>query len=103
MAPRVRVASLVALVAAAAAMLTVGAAVLQSRDDPSTRPTPVARACPSGPPLRLDLGVRDDPEARALSRASGLYAGGRQANARRVFARFGSLEARVGAALARWP
>lgn len=103
MAPRLRVASLVAAAAAGAAALTVGATVLQSRDDPGPPPPQAARGCPSGPPLRLDLGVREDPEGRALSRASGLYARGRRADAGRVFARFGSLEALVGAALARWP
>jgi tetratricopeptide (TPR) repeat protein len=55
------------------------------------------------PPLMLDLGVRDDAEARARRRAAALSDRGRRAEAVRVFARFGSVDARVGAALASWP
>ena len=55
------------------------------------------------PPLALDLGVRDDPEARALRRALALYGDGKRARAGAVFARYGSLEARVGRELAAWP
>ena len=47
--------------------------------------------------------MRTDPEAVALRRASTLYARGNAAGAARVFARYGSLEAQLGAALAAWP
>lgn len=55
------------------------------------------------PPLVLDLGVRVDREARALRQAAALYAKGDAAAARTAFATHGSLEAKVGAALATWP
>ena len=62
------------------------------------------------PPLVLDLGVRDDPEARALRRAERLYAGrsgprGQEARtaAGRIFQRYRSPEAQIGAALSGWP
>jgi tetratricopeptide (TPR) repeat protein len=53
--------------------------------------------------LTLELGVRADPEAVALRRAARLYADGRRAAAGREFARFDSLEARVGQAFSAWP
>lgn len=95
--------AIVAAAAALAATIAVGAAVL-----PGTEPAPPASAGPAtpragAPPLVLDLGVRDDAEARALGRAAALYAQGRRAGALAVFERHGSLEARVGAAFARWP
>ncbi|HXG76919.1 MAG TPA: hypothetical protein VNJ53_10145, partial [Gaiellaceae bacterium] len=55
------------------------------------------------PPLSLALGFREDAEARDLRRASALYARGRLADAAPLFARHDSLEAKVGAAYARWP
>lgn len=55
------------------------------------------------PPLLLDLGVRDDREARELRRALGLYQRGRRAAARRLFARHDSLNAQVALAVAAWP
>ena len=51
----------------------------------------------------LDLGVRDDAEARDLRRAAALYEAGRRGEARRLFARHDSLEAKLGAAFAAWP
>jgi tetratricopeptide (TPR) repeat protein len=53
--------------------------------------------------LVLDFGVRTDAEASALRRAAALYGKGRQREAGAVFARYDSLEARVGAAVAGWP
>jgi tetratricopeptide (TPR) repeat protein len=53
--------------------------------------------------LTLELGVRADEEAVALRRASRLYADGKRSEAARAFARFDSLEARVGQAFASWP
>ena len=59
---------------------------------------------PGGPPpLELDLGVRTDPEAIALRRANALYDRGERAAAARVFARYHSLPAQLGAAIATWP
>jgi tetratricopeptide (TPR) repeat protein len=55
------------------------------------------------PPLAFDLGVRVDPEARSLRRAEGLYAKKQRAAAGRIFARYDSPAARVGAAFASWP
>lgn len=65
------------------------------------------------PPLILDLGVRDDAEARALRRAEGLYDEARtdpepgsqkqRAAAGRIFARYDSPAARIGVAFAAWP
>ena len=55
------------------------------------------------PPLELDLGVRADPEAVALRQASTLYAKGNAAAAARIFGRYSSPEAQVGAAFAAWP
>lgn len=53
--------------------------------------------------MTLELGLRTDPEARALRRAATEYAGGRHGRAARDFARHDSVEARVGEAFARWP
>ena len=95
---RARLYAIVAACAVAAAGLTVGVTL-------ATRtPTPKRPAGQAGsPPLVLDLGVRTDPEAVALRRASNLYDGGKLAQAAPIFARYGSLEAQVGTALANWP
>jgi tetratricopeptide (TPR) repeat protein len=55
------------------------------------------------PPLSLDLGVRVDPEAVDLRKAVGLYEAGKRAEARTLFDRHNSLEARIGSAFSRWP
>ena len=47
--------------------------------------------------------MRDDAEARDLRRAAALHNADRFAEARRLFARHDSLEAKVGAAFAGWP
>ena len=98
MSPRLRVYAIVAACAVAAAGLTVGVTL-------ATRTTvPKPRTARSGsPPLVLDLGVRTDPEAVALRRASGLYDTGKTRDAGRIFGRYRSPEAEVGAALAGWP
>lgn len=90
---RTRVRLIVAGIAVAAAAATVGLVAL-TRDS-----KPAAEA----PPLYLNLGVRDDAEARALRRAATLYNDGDRVGARAVFERFSSPEAKVGAALASWP
>lgn len=101
MSPRTRVGLIVALAAALSVAVTVGAVVLQSGGD---EPAAAAAQRPQGaPPLLLDLGVRADPEAQALREAERLWQDGRHEDARAVFARYDSADARVGAALARWP
>src|SRR6266516_2255181 len=96
--PRLRVYAVVAVCAAAAAGLTVGVTL-------ATRTTPPKKATtPKGlPPLVLDLGVRIDPEAVALRRAASLFDRGQAQSAAVIFARYHSVEAEVGAALASWP
>ncbi|HEV8249569.1 MAG TPA: hypothetical protein VGQ15_06315 [Gaiellaceae bacterium] len=97
MSPRVRILTLVWVAAAAAAAVVIGATLLQSHDSS-------ASDVPEGnPPLLLDLGLRQDREARDLRRAVRLYADGDADAAARVFARYRSMDARVGQALAGWP
>jgi tetratricopeptide (TPR) repeat protein len=99
--PRLRIVLIVALAAAAAVGVTVGVTLATRGGKHETATTPSLR--PGAPPLLLDLGVRTDPEARALRRAAALYTRDRRRAAGRIFARYHSLEARVGAALAAWP
>lgn len=99
--PVVRVAALTAVAASAAAALAVGLAAVQSEPVGEAAPRAVPRA--GVPPLTLELGVRDDAEAVALRRATALYADGKRVAAGETFARFRSLEARVGQAFAAWP
>jgi tetratricopeptide (TPR) repeat protein len=95
------VAALVASLAGAAGVVAAGGALLQDGGGASL---PGPQAKPSGPPpLLLDLGVRDDAEARELRRAEQLVADGKRPAAAAVFARHDSTEALVGLALARWP
>ena len=103
MSPRTRVALLVALAAAAAAAATVAATVLiWGGDSHAARQSVGLR--PGAPPFLLDeLGLRNDGDARRLRRAQQLYSRGDRAAAARLLAGDASLEARVGAALARWP
>jgi Flp pilus assembly protein TadD len=103
MSPRARVAVAVSVLAAAAAGATVGATVLiWGGDSHAARQSIGLR--PGAPPFLLDeLGVRDDREARKLRGAARLYGRGERAAAGRVLAGDPSLEARVGASLARWP
>jgi Flp pilus assembly protein TadD len=51
----------------------------------------------------MELGVRDDVEAKALRRAHELYADGKRTEAGAVFRRYSSPAAQVGAAFAAWP
>lgn len=95
---RGRIFAFVALAAAVAAGVVV-AGVLATRNH--VPPTPEPRA--GHPPLSLDLGVRTDPEARALRDAQHLYAAKRYDAAGSIFRRYRSPEAQVGAALADWP
>ena len=102
MSPRTRVIAIVASLAATAAVVTVGATVLASSND-EKRETPSAAPRAGAPPIVLDLGVRDDAEARELRRAEALHARGRRAEAAKAFERLNSVDAKVGAAIASWP
>src|SRR5262245_33046302 len=110
MSPRARVFGIVGLVAAGAAGVTVGVTLLTTRGEHRAAPTTTAASRAGRPPLLLDLGVRTDPEARALRGASALYEVGRSRSrpasirqAAAIFRRYRSLEAQVGSALADWP
>ena len=94
----------VAGIAALAAVVVAGAAVLSAEDVPTRETaTRVGKPRQGAPSLVLDLGVRDDAEARDLRQAAGLHNAGRLEEAGRLFARHDSLEAKVGAAFAGWP
>lgn len=104
MSPRTRTSLVVAALALAAAALVAGAAVLSADERDSGAETAVEPQPREGfPPLSLSLGVREDEEARDLRRAAELYEAGRRGEARRIFARYDSLEAKLGAAFASWP
>jgi tetratricopeptide (TPR) repeat protein len=98
---RRRIAGLVALLAVAAVVVVVVEIFSSGGNGSASATQPKPRA--GRPPLSLALGFRADAEARALARASALYSDGRLARAESIFARYRSLEARVGAAYATWP
>lgn len=103
MSPRRRILLLVGA-ACAAAVAVVGVAVISS-DGASTPDDGTSEQAPreGRPPLSFALGFRDDAEARDLSRGAALYANGDVEAAAELFAKHDSLEAKVGAAFARWP
>ena len=101
MSPRTRILVIVGAAAGLAAGGTVALAVITSSDE-EARPQ-AQSGLPGAPPLVLDLGVRVDPEARALRKAEELYSDKRRLAARRIFERYDSPAAEVGAALAAWP
>ena len=104
MSPRARTSLVVALLALLAAVVVAGAAVLSADERGSGAETAVQPQPREGfPRLELSLGVRDDTEARELRRAAELYGAGRRTEAARIFGRFDSLEAKLGAAFAAWP
>ena len=100
MSPRARVSLLVTAAATVAAGVTIAATALTRTELPAE---PVATRRSGVPPLVLDLGLRTDPEARALRQAVAFYESNRRPRARRMFQRFRSVEAQVGAALSAWP
>jgi tetratricopeptide (TPR) repeat protein len=100
MSARTRVYVTVAVVALASAGAAVGVTLLTGQG-PNASAGSRLKGKPL--PLLLDLGVRTDPEARALRRASRLYADGRRADAGRIFGRYDSVPAQIGAVLADWP
>jgi tetratricopeptide (TPR) repeat protein len=100
MSPRARIFVIAGAAACLAAGGTVALAVITSngKGGKEGQPVPLAGA----PPLALDLGVRTDQEARALRRADRLLKK-RRAAAARIFARYDSPAAQIGAAIATWP
>jgi tetratricopeptide (TPR) repeat protein len=101
---RARTTLIVAALAALAAVVVAGAAMLSADERDAGAETAVQPQPREGfPPFVLSLGVRDDAEARELRRAAGLYESGGRDEARRIFERFDSLEAKLGAAFAGWP
>ncbi|HVP74796.1 MAG TPA: hypothetical protein VMS63_02150 [Gaiellaceae bacterium] len=103
MSARTRVLAVVALAAAATVAGVVGVTLLQTRGEHTTAPGAVSAPRKGAPPLELDFGVRSDSEARALARAANLYNAGHRAEAAKLFSRYRSLEAQIGAAFAGWP
>jgi Flp pilus assembly protein TadD len=100
--PRARVWLVVAVAALGAVGAVVGVTLEQTRGGtPSNGAVGAPRK--GVPRLLLDLGVRTDAEARALRRAGSLYDRGRHEAALEIFERYDSLQARIGAAFARWP
>jgi tetratricopeptide (TPR) repeat protein len=97
-----RIVLIVALAAVAAAAAVVGATLLQTRGERTTVPGAVTKPRPGRPPLELAFGVANGPEARALRQAQQLYDGGNVSAAAPIFARYGSLEARIGSAFVAW-
>ena len=94
--PRVYVVT--ALAAVAAAAVTVGATALY--DDP---PANAKGSREGAPPYLLEPALEPTPEQKDLQRAAELYDRDEREAAAKIFARYDSPEARVGAALARWP
>jgi tetratricopeptide (TPR) repeat protein len=101
MSPRARIIVIAGAATCLAAGGTVALAVITSNGKGGSENEPVPLA--GAPPLALDLGVRTDPEARALRRAEGLYTSKRRAAAGRIFSRYQSTAAQIGAAFAGWP
>jgi tetratricopeptide (TPR) repeat protein len=99
--PRARIIVIVVAAACLAVGGTVALAVITSNGKPGndSKPAPLAGT----PPLALDLGLRTDPEAIALRRAERLYSTKHRAAAGRIFARYHSPAAQIGAAFAAWP
>jgi tetratricopeptide (TPR) repeat protein len=89
---------LVGLAAVVASGVVVIGVLATRNDVPSVKPRK------GSPPLALDFGLRADPEARELAKAQTLYDRNHDEKAaKRIFERYHSLEAEVGAAVADWP
>ena len=102
MSPRARVTAIVAVAACLAAGTAVGVTLLQTRGE-KRGTVGVTKPRKGSPPLLLDFGLRTDAQAVALRRALQLYDAGRHAQAEAIFARFPSVDGRIGAAFATWP
>jgi tetratricopeptide (TPR) repeat protein len=103
MSARARIALVVGVAALAAVGAAVAIAVLSADDGDGAAATTAPGPRTEPPPLSLELGFREDAEAVDLRRAQRLLASGEPAEARRLFARHDSLEARVGRMFASWP
>jgi predicted Zn-dependent protease len=103
MTARTRVLATVGAAAVLAAGATVTATWLQSRGETTQRAGAVTKPRAGIPPLTFDFGVRRDPEARALDRGERLLRQGKRGAALQLFSRYGSVDAQIGAAFARWP
>lgn len=104
MSARTRTFLVVAALAAVAGVVVAGAAVLSAEEEQvpaGAAATPEPRR--GFPPLELSFGVREDAEAADLRRATALYQDGKRMQAGAIFARYDSLEAKLGAAFAGWP
>lgn len=94
---------IVALCAAVAVAAIVGGTVLMSRNERTTVRGAITKPRPGPPPLQFELGLRADPEARALRQAQRLFeTDGKAAAAATIFRRYHSLEAQLGLAFATW-
>jgi tetratricopeptide (TPR) repeat protein len=94
---------LVALIAAVAAAAVVGVTLLQTRGQSTSVPGAVTHPRAGRPPLQLELGLRNDPEARALTQAEALFDTSHQAaRAAAIFSRYDSVEAQLGSAFTTW-
>jgi tetratricopeptide (TPR) repeat protein len=98
---RRRIVLLVSAVAVVA--VAVAVAVVSSAGDSATTSMTPPEPREGRPPLSFALGFRADPEAQALARGAAAYQRGDVAAAASLFARYDSLEAKVGAAFASWP
>jgi tetratricopeptide (TPR) repeat protein len=101
--PRARVGLIVAALAAVAATLAVAVAATSGPDETTAAPSAAPKPRPGRPPLAFRFGVRDDAETRDLLRGAQLLQSGHVAEARALFGRYDSLEAKIGTAFASWP
>ncbi len=98
MSPRARVYAVVAAVCVAAGGTAAGVVLATGGGKAEGK-----HVLTGNPPLELDLGVRQDPEAVALRNGQRLYLSGKLEQAAAIFGRHSSLQARVGAAMAGLP
>jgi tetratricopeptide (TPR) repeat protein len=96
MSRRTRLILVSATALAAALGVAAGAAFVGRGGNESEKPK-------GAPPFVVDLGVRDDPEARALRSAARAFDQEQRARAARILAGKTSLQAQVGQVLAEWP
>jgi predicted Zn-dependent protease len=98
-----RVVLVVGLAALAAAAAVIGVTLLQTRGEHTTVPGAVIQPRSGHPPLFFVFGVRNDREARELTRGAELLNAKHVAAARAIFQRYHSLQAQIGLAFANWP
>lgn len=103
MTPRTRVGLIVAALAAVAAAMAVAVAATSGPDETASAPPAAPKPRPGRPPLAFRFGMRDDAETRDLLQGAQLLQSGHVAEARALFGRYDSLEAKIGLAFASWP